>query len=273
VTAAAVSTTRTLTLPGVGPVDLTVDERGDGQSFLVLHGGAGPQSMARIAQLLAERDHNRVLTPVHPGFGGTPRPDGLTTVGQLAALYVELLDTLDLDDVTVVGNSIGGWIAAELALLQSPRVSGLVLIDAVGIVADGHPVADVSTLTIPEIMVLSFHDPALFRIDPATLPDEQKAIMAANSATLAVYAGKPAMSDPTLLGRLSGITVPTLVLWGDSDQIVEPGYGRAYAAAIHWARFQVLENTGHMPQLETPELVLRAIWDSGEIPYQGTYTS
>jgi pimeloyl-ACP methyl ester carboxylesterase len=260
----AESTTRTLTLPGPGPVELTVEERGEGHPFLLLHGGAGPQSMARFSQLLAERDHNLVLTPTHPGFGGAPRPEELTSIGGLADLYRELLDTLELTDVTVIGNSIGGWIAAELALLNSPRVSGLVLLDAVGIEVDEHPIADVSSLSVPEIMGLSFHDPTPFLLDPTTVPDTQKTIMASNAASLAVYAGTPAMTDSTLLARLSGITVPTLVLWGDSDQIVQPDYGRTYAAAIEGARFQVLPATGHMPQMETPDLVLTAIWDSGE---------
>jgi pimeloyl-ACP methyl ester carboxylesterase len=183
----------------------------------------------------------------------------LTTVGGLAALYVALLDNLELEDVTVIGNSIGGWIAAELALLNSPRVSGLVLLDAVGIEVDGHPIADVSTLSVPEIMALSFHDATPFRVDPTTLPDAQRAIMAANGAALAVYAGTPPMTDPTLRGRLSGIAVPTLLLWGASDQIVDIEYGRAYAAAIDRARFEVLATTGHMPQMETPDLVVKAL--------------
>jgi pimeloyl-ACP methyl ester carboxylesterase len=84
-------------------------------------------------------------------------------------------------------------------------------------------------------------------------------MMAANGAALAIYAGSPAMADPTLLGRLSGIAVPALVLWGESDQIVEPGYGQAYAAAIDGARFEVLPATGHLPQMETPDLVLQRI--------------
>jgi pimeloyl-ACP methyl ester carboxylesterase len=260
----AVSTTHTLTVPGVGSVELTVDERGEGQPFLVLHGGAGPQSMARFSQLLAEAGHNRVLTPIHPGWGGTPRPDGLATIGGLAAVYRVLLDDLDLGDVTVIGNSIGGWVAAELALLNSPRVGALVLIDAVGIEVDGHGVADVSTMTVPEIMALSFHDPAPFRIDPATISDAQKAIMAGNTASIAVYTGSPAMADSTLLGRLDDITVPTLVLWGDSDRIVEAEYGRSYAAAIRSARFHLLPGTGHMPQMETPELVLKALWSTAD---------
>jgi pimeloyl-ACP methyl ester carboxylesterase len=170
-----------------------------------------------------------------------------------------LLDDLGLEDVTVVGNSVGGWIAAEMALLGSPRISRMVLLDAVGIEVGGHSVADISGLSLPEIQALSFHDPARFRVDPATVPDAQKAIMAANAAALAVYAGSQAMADPTLLGRLSGVAVPTLVLWGESDRIVEPAYGRAYASAIPGARFEVLPGTGHVPQMETPELVIQAM--------------
>ena len=258
-TTAAVSTTTNLILDGIGSVAVTVEDRGEGQPSLLLHGGAGPQSVARFAELLAEKEHSRVLTPTHPGFGGTPRPDGLQSVAGLAALYLALLDELALEGVTVIGNSVGGWIAAEMALLGSAWISALVLLDAVGIEVEGHPVADVSGLPVPEIQRLSFHDPIPFRVDPSTIPDPQKAIMAANGAALAVYAGSSAMADPTLLGRLGGIAIPTLVLWGESDRIVEPAYGRAYAAAIPGARFEVLPSTGHMPQMETPELVLQAI--------------
>jgi pimeloyl-ACP methyl ester carboxylesterase len=258
-TTTAVSTTRTLNVEGIGVVELTVEDRGDGQPVLLLHGGAGPQSVAGFARLLAEKDRCRVLTPIHPGFGGTPRPDGLNNVSRLAALYGAFLDDLGLEDVTIIGNSVGGWIAAELALLGTPRIGRMVLLDAVGIEVEDHTVADVSGLSVPEIQALSFHDPAPFQVDPASIPDAQKAIMAANAATLAVYAGSPAMADPTLLGRLGGVTLSSLVLWGESDQIVAPAYGQAYASAIPGARFEVLPATGHLPQMETPELVIQAI--------------
>jgi pimeloyl-ACP methyl ester carboxylesterase len=257
----AVSTTKTINLADIGPVELTLEERGAGRPFLVLHGGAGPQSVAAFAQLLADKGGNRVLTPVHPGFGGTPRPDRLRSVAGLATLYGQLLDELGLEDVTLIGNSVGGWIAVEMALLGSPRIRGIALLDAVGIEVGGHPVADVSGVALPEIQALSFHDPAPFRVDPATIPEAQQAIMAANGAALAVYAGTPAMADPTLLGRLEGVTTPALVLWGESDRIVEPDYGRAYAAAIPGARFEVLPATGHVPQMETPDLVVQTISD------------
>ena len=252
------ATTYTVTLEGTGPVDVTVDEHGEGQPFLLLHGGGGPDTVARFGELLAASRNLRVLVPVHPGFGGTPRPGALHTVGGLAALYSALLDQLGLDDVTVAGNSIGGWIAAEMAILNSPRVSRVILIDAVGIEVAGHPVADFFSLTMDQVFQLSFHNPGPFRIDPATLPPAAQAIAATNRAALATYAGT-AMTDPTLAGRLASVAVPTLVLWGDSDRIADPGYGRALADAIPKARFELLTGTGHMPQVETPDQVLDAV--------------
>src|ERR1700733_4858058 len=133
------TTTYTVNLEGAGPVDVTVDEHGEGQPFLLLHGGGGPDTTARFGERLAATGQLRVLNPVHPGFGGTPRPEALHTVGGLAALYVALLDQLGLADVTVAGNSVGGWIAAEMAILNSPRISRVILIDPVGIQVPEHP--------------------------------------------------------------------------------------------------------------------------------------
>jgi pimeloyl-ACP methyl ester carboxylesterase len=254
------TTTRSVSLDGVGPVPVTFTEHGAGQPFLLLHGGGGPDTVGRFGELLAASRPARVIIPVHPGFGGTPRPEALSTVGGLAALYVALLDELGLEDVTVAGNSVGGWIAAEMGLLASPRVSGTILIDPCGIEVPGHPVADFFSLTMDQVFQLSFHNPAPFRIDPATLPPAAQAAAAGNRAALAVYAGT-SMSDPTLAGRLASMETPAMVLWGDSDQIVDPDYGRAFAAAIPGSRFELLKDTGHMPQVETPDQALQAIWD------------
>jgi pimeloyl-ACP methyl ester carboxylesterase len=248
-----------LSVPGVGPVDLSVTEYGSGPSVLLLHGGAGPQSMTGFAELLAA-EGNRVIVPVHPGFGGTDRPDGLVGVAALAQLYLALLDELDVADVTVIGNSIGGWLTGEIATLHSPRVSRIVLIDPVGISVPGHPMADMSGLTMDQIMALVFHNPEPFTVDPASLPPAAQAIAAGNQAAMGAYAGAT-MADPGLLERLGTVDVPALVLWGESDGLVDADYGRAYAGAIPGARFILLPETGHSPQLETPDLVLRALRD------------
>jgi pimeloyl-ACP methyl ester carboxylesterase len=215
--------------------------------------------VSAFADLLARDMPARVLTPTHPGFGGTPRPEGLSTVRGLAALYVAFVEQSGLSDVTVIGNSIGGWIAAEMGLLGSSRITSIVLVDAVGIDVPGHPVIDFFSLPISEIANYSYHEPDRFRIDPANMPAAQLQAMAGNREALAVYAGTTSMTDATLAGRLAASRVPTLVVWGESDRIVDPEYGRAYAAAIPGARFILLSETGHLPQLETPDKLLSAI--------------
>jgi pimeloyl-ACP methyl ester carboxylesterase len=254
----------TVTRPGsTGAVELTVADLGAGHPFLLLHGGAGPASFLPFAADLARQRPARAIVPTHPGFNDTPRPDDIADVRALADLYGALLDRLDLTGVTVVGNSIGGWIAAEIALLASHRVSGVVIMNGTGIDVPGHPVADFFALSLDELTDLSYHDPARFRLDPATVSERQKAIMGTNRQAIAVYAGRT-MTDPTLAARLARVTVPALVLWGQSDRVVDPDYGRAYAAAIPGARYQPLQQTGHLPQIETPDLALGAIWDFAE---------
>jgi pimeloyl-ACP methyl ester carboxylesterase len=250
--------TYTVPVDGIGPVDVSLTERGEGPVFLLLHGGAGPQSVTGFAELLADAEGVRVITPAHPGFAGTPRPEALDSVRGLAALYAALLDHLEVTAVTVAGNSIGGWIAAEMALLGGNRIDRLVIVDAVGIEVPGHPVVDFFALTLDQVAEYSYYDPDAYRIDPATMPEEERAAMAGNGAALAVYGGT-SMTDPGLAARLAGISVPTLVLWGEADRIADPDYGRAFAAAIPHARFHLLAGTGHVPQVETPDQLLRAM--------------
>ncbi|MEQ6899136.1 alpha/beta hydrolase [Microbacterium sp. KR10-403] len=241
-----------------GEVPLSFSDVGTGPAVLLLHGGAGPASVAGFADLLAERSGVRVIAPTHPGFGDTPRPDALADVAGLAELYAALLDALDLADVTVIGNSLGGWIASELALRRSPRVGRIALVDAVGLAVPRHPVADFFALSPAEIAAHSYFDPSVAVIpDPATLPPAAQRIALGNRDALAVYGGT--MTDPGLGGRLGRIDVPALVVWGAADRIADPDYGRAYAAAIPGAQFALLERSGHVPQLETPDALYDAL--------------
>lgn len=248
---------------GYGTVEISVTDGGEGHPFLLLHGGGGPLTVAGFADMLAGQRPARVITPTHPGFGGTPRPDSLASVHDLAAVYIALLAELGLRDVTVIGNSIGGWIAAEMALLETNRISSFVLVDAVGIEVPGHPIADFFSLTPRQLAELSYHDPDRFGIDPSKLSPEALQVMAGNRATIAVYAGT-SMHDAGLAERLAGVTTPTLVVWGDSDRIADVDYGRAFADAIPGARFQLLRETGHLPQIETPGQLLDAVWAFAE---------
>jgi pimeloyl-ACP methyl ester carboxylesterase len=252
-------TTHTINVrTSTGPVPLVIQERGAGRPVLLLHGGAGPASVAAFADLLAQETETRVITPTHPGFGGTERPEALRTIGGLAEAYAGLLATLDLSDAVVIGNSIGGWVAAELTLLHPPRLARVALVDAVGVEVPGHPVA--GALPPAELTRHAWYDPSKApSIDPATLTPTAADVLAGNRAALELYGGT--MTDPGLLPRLAGVALPTLVLWGEADRIADVAYGRALAAGIPSATFDVLEHTGHLPQMETPQLLLDALRD------------
>lgn len=251
----SVRPTRTTTIDVADGVEVTLDDRDRTRTFLVLHGGGGVATVRGFADLLAERTHSRVLVPTHPGFGGTVRPVGLASTRDLAAAYIALLDKLDLSEVTVTGNSFGGWVAAEMALLASSRLAGAVIVDGIGIEVDGHPMTSVRGLAPADLAKLSFHDPA-----KAPRPPAGSAGPSPDIAALIAYAGH-GMSDPTLAERLGDLDLPVQVIWGESDGIVDPDYGRAYADAIDTSVFTLLPGAGHLPQIETPEELLAAITD------------
>jgi pimeloyl-ACP methyl ester carboxylesterase len=254
-------TRRTITL-GSG-LEVTIRERGDaaeakGTAALVLHGGAGPRTITGLAVALAE--HGYVITPTHPGFNGTPRPEWADTIGDLAEAYLDLIDELDLHEVVVFGNSVGGWIAAEMATRDTRgRLAGLVLINALGIEPDDpQQITDVRRVPPSEIGQLAFYNPA-FRPDPSAMSDEQRAMTIANQQTLAAYAGEHFTYDPKLRRRLGRVTVPALVIWGERDGIATSEYGRAYAASFPKGQFRAIPGAGHFPQVEQPGPTMAAI--------------
>jgi pimeloyl-ACP methyl ester carboxylesterase len=237
-------------------LEVTIDQQGEGRPVLLLHGGGGPPSMGPLpAALWADFE---VIAPVHPGFAGTPRPEWYTGIDDIALSYLQLLEHRDLHDVLVVGSSIGGWIASEMAVREHERISGTVLLNAVGINVDGVELADFFSLTPQQLIAYSFHDPAAAP-DPTQLPPQARTIQAANAVTLGVYAREPYMHDPKLRRRLALVPTPVAAFWGESDQIAPEAYGRAYAASFPNGRFEPIPQAGHLPHLEQPEQVLAAI--------------
>jgi pimeloyl-ACP methyl ester carboxylesterase len=228
-------------------------DRGDGQPMLLLHGGGGPSSVRDVVECMSASA--RVIAPTHPGFAGTPRPEWLDSIDDLAYLYLDLLQRDDLRDVTVVGFSLGGWIAAEMAVRDCSRIGRLVLVDAVGIRVGGREdrdIADVFALHRDEVRRLMFHDPSLATRLEAMNPVAIDAI-AYNEEAMVLYGWEPYMHNPKLRRRLARIQAPALVVWGVSDGIVTPEYGRAYAQSIPAASFELIDAAGHAPQLEQPE--------------------
>jgi pimeloyl-ACP methyl ester carboxylesterase len=172
------------------------------------------------------------------------------------------MDALDLRDVVLAGLSFGGWIAAEIAIKSTGRLSHVVLADAVGIKLgdrEQRDIVDIFTTRQSEVDRLAFHDPTIAAIDHASISDEDAHVLFRNREATALFAWSPYMYDPKLASRLHRIRVPTLVLWGASDRIVSPDYGRAYSKLIAGAQFELIEDAGHYPHIERPELFTRKI--------------
>jgi pimeloyl-ACP methyl ester carboxylesterase len=254
------STTRTIDLPS--GVSITFAENGvndEGSGVLLLHGGAGPRTMAGLAAALSQ--HVYVITPTHPGFEGIPRTDRISSVADLATAYLDLLDALGLTGVMVIGSSIGGWIASEMATRDAQaRLGCVVLINATGVKVEGEEVTDVRGMAPADISKLSFANPA-FRPDFASFTDEQRAVLAANQQAMAVYSGETLYYDPALRGRLQSVTVPVLAIWGEQDGVAPIGYGRAYAASFPNGHFVPVPEAGHFPQVEQLAATMGAIGD------------
>jgi pimeloyl-ACP methyl ester carboxylesterase len=230
-------------------VPLVINDIGTGRPVLVLHGGGGPDTIKPIAAHLAAG--YRVLTPTLPGWNGAPRPASMTTIGDYAQAYLDHLAQLGVGDVVAIGSSLGGWIAAEMAVRDRAGMLGaIVIVDGAGISVEGEPLTDFFSLTPREVAEHSWHDPDRYYVDPSTFPPERAAMQQANIRTMALVARE--MNDPWLRGRLGDVTIPVLVIWGDSDRIFTPGYGRAYAASFPDGRFALIADAGHLPQLEQP---------------------
>ena len=205
-----------------------------------------------------------LIAPSHPGFGASPLPADFDTMYDLVNLYLDVLDNLP-NDVAVAGFGFGGWIAAELAVAGHPKLQRLILVDAVGIKIGGREDRDIVHFfnTNPvELDRRAWHDPASRPLGmrglgwQATISDDmtdaEMITLARNWDALCLYAWRPHMFNPQLKHWLHRISVPTLVLWGESDGIVTPDYGRHYASMIPRASFETISQAGHHPELEQP---------------------
>lgn len=237
----------------VNGIELEVLRRGAGAPLVLLHGMDTVHPKAPFLDLLGR--HAEVIAPSAPGFGNSPRPADFDTIYDLVHLCHALLDDLPYERIALAGLSFGGWLAAEVAAACSHRLAKLILVDPVGIKIgdrESRDILDVFNVNPAEVRRASWHDPAKAP-DYDRMTDAELVIHARNWEALCLYAWHPYMYNPQLRRWLARIRVPTLVLWGASDRIVAPEYGRAYAGLIPGARFELIGEAGHHPEQEQPE--------------------
>ncbi len=250
---------RTITVRGKA---IQLSEGGDGPPVLYLH-GAGTFWWIPAHDLLARRHH--VYAPVHPGFGTSTGVEEIEDIEDLVFHYLDVMDALKLDRADVVGTSMGGWIAAELALRQPQRVNKLVLVDAAGIRLSDVPTPDLFLATVPETRELLFADPrgpiAMTAIPDTPPPPEKMVMMMKGREAAARILWNPHVRYRKLKSRLDRIKTPTLVVWGAEDKLLPLAYGQAYQKGIPGARLVVIDKCGHLPHVEAPDRFANAVLD------------
>jgi pimeloyl-ACP methyl ester carboxylesterase len=246
----------------VAGADIELFERGSGAPLLFLHGAQGVRPAERFIERLAAG--RRVIAPSHPGFGGSSLPDWLDSVEDIAHIYLELMDRLNIERFDLVGCSVGGWIAADLATKTPERVQRLVLVGPVGVKVgpvDKLDIPDIFAMPQDKLNALAFHDPKKSAPDMRTLPDQALLAMARNRETLALLTWEPYMHNPKLRHRLHRVRAPSLFVRGESDGLVSAQYLAAYAALLPNARTATVAEAGHAPQVEQPEALASMVTD------------
>jgi len=235
---------------------------GSGEPLLFLHGAGG---LLGIEPFLEELGNDfRVIAPHLPGFGESTGGDQIDDVIDAALFYHEVMDELGIDRAHIVGHSMGGMLAAEVAALDVSRAKKLVLVAAAGFWLDDHPIPDFFALDLKELGSYLFHDPkSPFAQAFLAVPQDMSLLadMYVERVKRLSMASKflwP-IPDRGLKKRAYRIAALTLVLWGASDRLIPPVYAGEFIRHIRDARVQMIEAAGHMLPYEQPEAFCKAV--------------
>lgn len=236
-------------------LNLHFTRTGKGPVVLFLHGAgaAGPNPFDPMLERL--NSDFEVFVPEHPGYGKSDRPDWIKNISDVADFYLDFLEHLNLSEIHLMGNSMGGWIACEIAVRNTQQIRSLTLIGSVGINVEGvAPPVYLFDKTPEETMRLALTDEKIIsELLSRQLSEEQIKINAQNLETAALYVSTPYSAD--LHEKLHIIDVPTLILGGDSDGLVSPAYLREFEKRIPKSILRILKDCGHIPSLERPDLL------------------
>ena len=228
---------------------LRLKESGTGSTLLFLH-GAGGWAWTPLLKLLAEK--YRVIAPEHPGFGRSATPDWMMSVGDLAFFYLDAIEAIGLNNVHLVGHSLGGWTAAEVAIRNTSRLKSLTLISPAGCRSE-VPFGDIFLWDAEATTRAQFHDQKLAEERIELLPQADLDVVLQNKATVARLAWSPRLHNPQLPYWLHRINVPTLLIWGQEDKIVPYACHKPFMDKIKGARLVALAEAGHALHTENAQ--------------------
>jgi pimeloyl-ACP methyl ester carboxylesterase len=238
--------------------DVHVRRGGSGAPLLYLHGAGGTAAWLPAFDALSEKFD--VIAPDHPAFGLSEQPDWLDDIHDMAYFYLDLIETLGLDGVHLVGQSLGGWIALEVAVRSTRRLQSLTLVGSAGIRIKGKPIADIFIMDPEEMTRALLVDEAIVnQMLTMELTEEQQDIQIRNKVSTARLGWQPRLFNPSLRKWLHRIDLPTHIVWGDKDQIVPPDYAEEFQGLIAGSSVTMIENCGHLPHIERAEPFVDAV--------------
>jgi pimeloyl-ACP methyl ester carboxylesterase len=241
----------------VGAGEVRLLRAGSGPPLLFLH-AAGGGGWTPFLDGLSR--HFEVLAPDHPGFDESDTSEEVEAVDDLVYHYLRLLDILGIETATVVGASLGGWIAAEFAVHSPQRIERLVLLSPAGLRIPEAPPTDLFFLPPERIVPTLFHDPSAAEgLFPTELSVDDILRIYRNNTAFARYAWRPFLNDPKLERRLYRVTAPTLVVWPDDDRVIPRAHAERYVERIAGARLEVIEDCGHALYGEKPEEITATV--------------
>jgi len=243
----------------IGDVDLEVHRGGEGPPLYFVH-GAGANPKAPFLDMLAKSFS--VTMVLHPGFGTSSLPFWMDSIDDFVHIHLNALKKLDLSNVILVGASLGGWVAADLATKNTTRIARIVLVSPVGIKVgprDKLDIPDIFFTPQAELDAMTMANPEKGRFTAEGKSDDELRILARNKETMALVAWEPYMHNPKLKHRLHSIDRPTLMLHGSHDRLVSAEYCEAYAKLIPGCALETMPNAGHSPQNETPEAFVERV--------------
>ena len=245
----------------LGGLELEYLDEGSGPTVLYLHSSEGASADLELVRKLAKT--HRVIMPALPGFGLSETASYISSVDDMSYACLDLLEVLDLQDVTVVGSSLGGWLAVELATKASDRIGRLVLDNPLGL----RFRSQATERQFPDIFQdLPAQWSAYFSASEPTderdwvSGEKDVALRAArNREAFVKVAWSPYLHNPKLSGRIHRVHVPALVLWGDQDKLASRDYAQSYADALPNAELKVIAGAGHFAFHDKPDAVASAV--------------
>jgi len=231
---------------------LNLRRGGSGEPLLYLHGASGAPAVLPFMEKLAQRFD--VLVPEHPGFGASDEPGWLENMHDLAYFYLDVLESLELRGLHLVGSSLGGWLALEMAVRDASRLKSLLLVGPAGISVPGVKPGDVFLWSPEELARNLFFDPALAeKLLAQPMTPELLDVSLKNRHTVARLGWEPRMHDPFLRKWLHRVNVPVKIVWGEADKILPVAYAGEFKKLMPAAEVEIIPRCGHLPQAERPE--------------------